>query len=503
MLKQKKTIQITKEALSVLHHTHQMIKGDLDITIDSENYDALDELAADIKQISVVFNDYIYEISHILSHLSAGNMAVSFNKQLDYQGDFLPIKNALRKIRHSLNHSFEELHGLSLEIDRMCSRVETESSQIAKNASEQAGLISDLTNTVYEITKQTSDNAQNAKAASLSIKDIAVQADIGRDYMNQMLSSIQNVMSSSQDISHIVDIINGVASQTKLLALNAAIEAARAGEAGQGFTVVANEVGILAERSASAVKQTSQLIIKSIQAAEESSAIANRTAESFSTIQNSLNGITGICEDIAKLSDTQDKNLKNTSKIITNISEVVQSNADYAQESYERATDLSNLSTHLKNVLMQYQLKGQTGSQSQEEKIDTEKLRLLILQLTDHLQQISNQREVDDYLKNAIRPQNDMECFYIIDENGYQFSNTIMNPSIIIENDEEFKPAVPGDYHGDKKYYKQAMKYPEEIYTSYEYISTATGGLCRTISCSYKGANEMTYVICMDFICKF
>lgn len=107
--------KMTFEAGELREHTHQLVDGKLDLSIHAEDYLQLKELANDINQISTTFNGYINEIAHILSHLSAGNMAVGDDKTLHYHGDFVPIKNALHKIRHSLNHSFEEINELTHE----------------------------------------------------------------------------------------------------------------------------------------------------------------------------------------------------------------------------------------------------------------------------------------------------------------------------------------------------------------------------------------------------
>ncbi|MFT4143428.1 MAG: methyl-accepting chemotaxis protein [Mobilitalea sp.] len=503
MLRRNKELdKITLEAKELINSTHQLVKGNLDISINDEDYTFLGDLAADINQISTAFNGYINEIAHILSHLSAGNMAVSSTKDINYVGDFLPIKNALHKIKHSLNSSFEEINHLTVEVDKMCSQVEQGSTRIAKNAVEQAALITDLTNTIYEITEQTSNNAVNAKAAADNVNLIQQAANTGSKYMDQMLTSIQEVKSSSDDISHIVTIISDIAGQTKLLALNAAIEAARAGEYGKGFSVVASEVGVLAQRCTDAVGQTSQLIENSIKTAEISVVTANKTSESFRSIQTSINDVTKLCTDIAEVSEVQADSLKNTSKIITEISGVVQDNAAYAQENCAGITNLAEASAHLKKVMSKYRLKNQSAKNVVT--IDINKIEeSLQKKLFDSLKPASNANTIDKVLEEIIKEHKDFECLYVIDGEGYQTSHTIMNPELSIEQDENFKPAMPGDNHGAKKYFRQAFSNRGEWYTSYEYISTATGGLCKTLSCSYEGNDKKTYIICIDLICNF
>ena len=214
MRMQKKLKKILEEIFNIGYHTKQMRSGNLDIKINTDHFDFLNDLAEDINQINRTFNTYINEITHILSHLSAGNMAIAFSEDVLYQGDYLPIKNALYKIRHSLNCSFEEIHKLSLEIDTMSNQVENGSSLLASNSTEQAAWISDLTSTIHDITDKTVHNAENANEAAKAIEAIAKETEIGTSYMNHMLSSVDKVKSSIDDISHINELIKGIAEQT-------------------------------------------------------------------------------------------------------------------------------------------------------------------------------------------------------------------------------------------------------------------------------------------------
>jgi methyl-accepting chemotaxis protein len=503
MRRQRETEVITKEASEIIKSTNQLVSGDLDISINTDNFTLLGDLAKDINQISIHFNEYINEISHILSHLSAGNMAVSFTEGINYKGDFLPIKNALHKIRHSLNSSFEEINHLSYEVDRLCSSVEAGSTQIAKNASDEAGLIVDLTDTIHHISEQTADNAAHAKLAAENVKHIQSKAQEGKDYMEQMLDSIEKVETSSRDISDVITIISGLAGQTKLLALNASIEAARADDSGKGFSVVAGEVTKLAEKSAEAVKQTTLLITNSLETAKESVSIAGKTSDSFKKIHSSIEDVAKLCTEIAEVSITQAEDLKNTTTIIRDISEAVQNNAAYAQENCAGATTLAELSSKLKVVMARYRLKNQVGKEViKSSKVDEVNSKILI-KILELLPEVYSEADMDRVLEEIILKRNEFECLYVIDANGYQISHTVMNPDVLREQDDNFKPAMPGDFHGSKRYFRKALKNPCEWFTSFEYISAATGGLCRTLSCSYKGGDGQTYVICIDLICNY
>ena len=507
MINRKKLKKILEEAFNIEYHTKQMCDGNLDIKINMENFIFLKDLAEDINQINSTFNTYINEITRILSHLSAGNMAVAFSENVVYQGDFLPIKSALYKIRNALNCSFEEIHKLATEIDSMSNQVENGSSFLATNTTEQAALIYDLTSTIHDITDKTVNNAANANAAAKTLDAIKKETETGRSYMEHMLSSVDKVKSYIDDISNIISLINEIAEQTRLLALNASIEAARAGENGKGFSIVAGEINKLAQKSSEAVRQTAQLINNSLAAADESAKITKKTAESFNNIHDSIVGLAGFCRELAELSNTQAENLKETSAIIANISEAVQSTAAYAQENSSGALKLSNISAHLKEVLQRFRLIGQENVSVTNEAIDKNMWKESSRELTDKLVAklfyANTTQVIDTILEREIQNYEDVECLYVINGDGMQLSHTIMNPKLMVEQDENFKPALPGEDYRSKKYFRQAMKNKQELYISSEYISKATGNLCRTISRAYQGADKEYYVICIDLLCKF
>lgn len=500
MKRQMELKRISDEANNIRCHTRQMRSGNLDMKMNTEQFDVLKDLAEDVNQINCTFNSYINEISYVLSHLSAGDMAVAFSEDLQYEGDFLPIKNALHKIRHSLNSSFEEIHKISVEMDTMSKKVENDSSLLAKNTAEQAAYISDLTASIYDISDETTQNATNANAAAKAACAVASETEMGRAYMNDMLSSVDKVKASIDDISNIIELIHSIAGQTRMLALNASIEAARAGEAGKGFSVVAGEINKLAQRSSEAVKQTTELINNSIFAADESTKNTIKTVESFQKIHEAIESVAGLCIEIAERSKIQAENLKETSEIITNISEGVQNNAAYAQENSAGAINLAGSSSHLKNVLKRFRLLGQDVVLATDTKAEEELADALIGELTAKLTFVNTTWEIDLILEDVIQKHKNVECFYVISGDGKQLSHTIMNPIVISEQDENFKPALPGDDYSSSKYFRQAIKNKGVKYTSAEYISKATGNLGKTIAYAYQGSDNEWYVICMDLL---
>lgn len=498
-----KTNQILlEESNKIADSLHQMSKGMLDAQIETTDGMLLQNLADDFNKISILLNSYIKEITHTISHLSAGDMTVKMDSDVKFKGDFIPIKNALTKIGNSLNTTFSSISELSLSIDDMCSQLNDSSNIIAQNASEQAKLISDLSDTMQEITVETAKNTSNAKSLSETAMEAKNEAAAGKQYMNEMLTSMNALKASTNDISHVIEFIHNIAGQTRLLALNASIEAARAGDSGKGFAVVAEQVGVLASQSAMAVKQTTELITTNHEKVEESMAIAGKTAESFSFIHNTIDKVATLGSKIVESSETQEDSFKNITAIIGNISAKVQNNAAMAQQGASGTATLLEESSTLKQLISRFHIKSQGKEIVTDKAADAAYDSRLIQELINSLHTCETPGTMDSILDGIIKDKPDIECFYILDENGIQVSHTIMNPNIFIEDNIDFEPNQPGSDSSSKKYFRQALCLKGKLYSSYDYISGATGKLCRTVSQLYENKNGTPYIICADVSCR-
>ncbi len=298
---------------------------------------------------------YVSEISEVLTKMAQGDLNVAISAE--YKGDFSEIKDSLNLIINSFNDTLGDIHLASDQVANASSQVASSSQMLAQGATEQSSAIEELTASIRQIAIQTNQNAVNANQANelaLNARNNAVE---GNKHMKGMLDAMEAINESSRNISKIIKVIDEIAFQTNILALNAAVEAARAGQHGKGFAVVAEEVRNLAARSASAAKETTDMIEGSIKKAEVGTRIAGDTANALSQIVDGVSKVATLVGDIAVASNEQASGITQIDQGVEQISQVVQNNAATAEESASASEELSSQACLLKEGVNKFTLK--------------------------------------------------------------------------------------------------------------------------------------------------
>ncbi len=317
--------------------------------------DEIGDLTRALAKTVQTWRDYIGDISKSLSELDKGNLR--FDIEMEYVGDFAPIKQSFQHTIDKLNDTFRKLNVSAEEVASGSEQVAIGAQALAQGTTEQASSVEELASTINDIHNHVANNAENAKQTSDKAMTSATELETGKRQMEQMITAMNQINDSSSEISKIIKTIEDIAFQTNILALNAAVEAARAGTAGKGFAVVADEVRNLASKSAEASKNTASLIEATVQSVQEGTNIANQTAKSLEHIVLSSEEAAKLVQDISTASQEQAGAIAQVTLGIDQISSVVHTNSSTSEQSAAASEELSSQAQFLMNLVKQFKIK--------------------------------------------------------------------------------------------------------------------------------------------------
>jgi len=203
---------------------------------------------------------------------------------------------------------------------------------LSQRTEEQVSSLEELSAAIREMSATVKQNSQNAVLASEIAAAAHRAAQGGGEVANSATAAMGKIEDSSRHISEIIGLIDEIAFQTNLLALNAAVEAARAGDAGRGFTVVAQEVRALAQRSAQASKDIKGLIAVSGQQVKQGVDLVTKAGTTLGEIVISIKNVANIVAEIAQASQEQSANVNQLEDTVNQMETVTQKNASLVEE---------------------------------------------------------------------------------------------------------------------------------------------------------------------------
>ena len=289
---------------------------------------------------SVADGDLTVEVE-VKSNDEAGRLLAALAKMRDRLAQAV---TAIRRSAESVSAASKQIAGSNAELS---ARTEQEASSIEETAAS----MEELTVTV----KQNGEHAKRAKGFAL---EASVTATSGGEAMQKVVTTMEEILSSSKKIAEIIGVIDSIAFQTNILALNAAVEAARAGEQGRGFAVVASEVRSLAQRSAAAAKEIRDLIAESASKVNAGSHEVNEAGRTMEAIVASAKKVTDLIAEIYAAGREQSQGIEQVNQTITQLEKVTQQNAAMVEQASAAAGRLEQESLLLTSAAAVFRLGG-------------------------------------------------------------------------------------------------------------------------------------------------
>lgn len=270
----------------------------------------------------------------------------------------------LRAVSKAINQVIDSLTDNSSQVTTASHQIASSSEELSQASSEQAASLEETVATLEELTSMVKINSDNAKEAARLSEVTRNIADKGEKEIHSLVSSMNEISADSKKIEEIINVIDDIAFQTNLLALNAAVEAARAGEQGKGFAVVAEAVRNLAQRSASAAKDITELIKGSVEKIEIGGRQVGQSGQVLNEIVASVKKVSDLNAEIASASEEQSNGIAQIGKAMNQLDQVTQINAATSEEAAASAQELSAQASQLTQTVevLVETIKGQKNS---------------------------------------------------------------------------------------------------------------------------------------------
>jgi len=296
------------------------------------------------------------EVSEVSRRIGEGDLTVAVETgRRDEIGELL---RAVASMRDSLRHIVGQVRGSTDSIQHAAGEVAQGNADLSQRTESAAASLQQTASSIEQLSgtvRQTADSARTANQLAASASSVAAR---GGEVVAQVVSTMDEINTSSKKIADIIGTIDGIAFQTNILALNAAVEAARAGEQGRGFAVVAGEVRSLAQRSAEAAREIKSLIGASVERVESGARLVGQAGTTMTEIVGSVQRVTDIIGEISAAAQEQSGGIGSVNNAVVQLDQATQQNAALVEESAAAAESLREQARQLAGLVAGFSIDG-------------------------------------------------------------------------------------------------------------------------------------------------
>jgi methyl-accepting chemotaxis protein len=412
-----------------------------------------------------------------LGHLRSGDLV-----HCAEQAQLLPgrLASTFTTATGALDVLAQQIQSSSIEVATASNSVNQIASELASGSSQQAASVVEITAAMEELARTASQIAENAATQAELAQRADENGDVGAAAVEEAVEGVEEVRKRisgistradtlgvrSKEIYRVLDLITEIAQETHILSLNAAIEAAAAGEHGRRFSVVAEEVRRLAQRSQESVDSVRNLLDEfagsiraTVVATDEGSKEASRVLERARAAASAIEELREASGDTARVAReislaTQQQNAASDEVVLTlkEVSQVVQRMADGLKQFTETADQLNEVGLIIQMLAQSFHLDSPHSLKHMAE-----------LWAREVRRRIGSWEAIERLLEDLVKQQQYVECLYFYDGKANQAALTV-NRQIL--GDRDVPPSVKaGEGFSDRPWYKAATGEKRTILT--------------------------------------
>lgn len=324
----------------------------------------LTTLSTNVNELMAAVDSGLSATGETLARVAKGDLTQEMNGS--FQGAFKDLQdntntmiNGLKSLIGGILGSTENLANSSAELHQTSDVLSKQAEQNAASLEETSAALEELSASIKQVEQNISNANRDAEIANETAREGgAVTAEAG-DAMNR-------ISEASSEIQKVVGVITDISFQINLLALNAGVEAARAGEAGRGFTVVASEVRLLAQRASDAAREIAGVIARSDVAVTAGVEKVKDAEVSLQKITEKFVEVSGSIGEVARAISEQVNGVSNINSAVAQIDQSIQKQVASFEEVTATSSVLSTEADGLQSATSHFEIDGKTPHRTAE-----------------------------------------------------------------------------------------------------------------------------------------
>ena len=285
----------------------------------------------------------LVEMADILRRIAAGDFACRIDDSLQPAAapGLVALRKAVNATATALEARFGSMQDTLGSLRDGATDIHRTVADLESQAGSQTSSLGESTSALTQLTENIRGASERLDHAETVTHDSRAQAESGAATVREAMEAMHRIEESSDNVRHIIGVIDGIAFQTNLLALNAGVEAARAGEAGKGFAVVASEVRSLAQRASDSAKEIKALITESATHVSTGSRLVTTSGERLEAILENTISLEAVISETARAARDQSAGIREINDHIGQLDATTRSTADIADQVTTTAAKLA------------------------------------------------------------------------------------------------------------------------------------------------------------------